>query len=643
LLCGAVTGAYADDQIPAWMTQAARGVVPSYDKDVPAVVLHDEQQITYSDGRLLSVENYAVKLLSKEGRRFAVARAYYLVSSGKVKDIVAWLIRPDGTTKAYDKKSVLDIIADKDDVYNEGRIKLIDASGDVETGYVFGYTIISEDTPLFYQDTWRFQGRLPTLLSRYSISLPAGWSASSITFNSPEIKPTVNGTTYSWEMRGLKSVLPEPMSPAIVNLVPRIAVNYGPDNKTQTRDRVFEDWTEVSRWATAMYDPQVVMDDNIAGKARDLTEGSQTELDRIRAIGNYVQNLQYISIDIGVGYGNGYRPRSSALVMSRGYGDCKDKANLMRAMLRALKIEAYPIAIYSGDPTYVRSQWASPRQFNHCIIAVKVSDSTVGPTVISHPTLGRLLIFDATDPYTPVGDLPDYLQGSMALLIAGEKGGLVQMPISPPDTDVLDRRIDAEISVTGEVAGKILERASGQISTTFRRELREYSSADYRKAVESWLTRGSSGATLIDVRSKDRASEAGFDLDVTFAAPRYGQLMQDRLLVFKTVVVGRRNDISLTKSRRTNPIEIDSFSMRETAVFGLPPGFVVDETPDPVKLETTFGSYSTSYEVKGDKLYFTRDLITRRKLLPADQYGMVKEFYTKIRDAEQSPVVLIRK
>lgn len=94
LLCGAVTGAYADDQIPAWMTQAARGVVPSYDKDVPAVVLHDEQQITYSDGRLLSVENYAVKLLSKEGRRFAVARAYYLVSSGKVKDIVAWLIPP---------------------------------------------------------------------------------------------------------------------------------------------------------------------------------------------------------------------------------------------------------------------------------------------------------------------------------------------------------------------------------------------------------------------------------------------------------------------------------------------------------------------------------------------------------------------
>ena len=82
----------------------------------------------------------------------------------------------------------------------------------------------------------------------------------------------------------------------------------------------------------------------------DLTAGAKTELEKIQAIGKFVQNLQYISIDIGVGYGNGMKPRPSDLVLGRGYGDCKDKANLMRAMLRALKIEAYPVVIYSGDP-----------------------------------------------------------------------------------------------------------------------------------------------------------------------------------------------------------------------------------------------------------------------------------------------------
>jgi hypothetical protein len=180
----------AGDGVPNWFKQAASASVPSYEKDVPAVVLHDEQQASLgSDGKLVTTENYAVKLLTREGKNFAIARAFYLVSSGKVRDIEGWLIRPDGTTRTYDKKTILDVIADQDDVYNEGRIKVIDASGDADVGYVFGYTVISEDAPLFYQDVWSFQGRLPTIVSRYSLNLPTGWKASSVTFNAAEIKP----------------------------------------------------------------------------------------------------------------------------------------------------------------------------------------------------------------------------------------------------------------------------------------------------------------------------------------------------------------------------------------------------------------------------------------------------------------------
>jgi len=632
------------ENVPDWLRQAASVSAPGYEKDVPAVVLRDEQQVTLgSDGKLVTTENYAVKLLTREGKSFAVARAFYLVSAGKVRNIEGWLIRPDGTTKVYDKKKILDVIADQDDVYNEGRIKVIDASGDVDVGHTFGYTIVSEDTPLFYQDVWSFQGRLPTLVSRYSLNLPANWKASSITFNAAEVKPQISGTNYVWEMRNLAPIPPEPMSPAVNNIAPRIAVNYSPENNAQIVNRAFADWTDVSRWATGLHDSQVIIDDAVAAKARDLTANAKTELEKIRAIGSYVQNLQYISIDIGVGYGNGYKPRSSSLVLSRGYGDCKDKANLMRAMLKTLKIEAYPIAIFSGDPTFVRAEWASPRQFNHCIIAVKVSDETKSPVVINDAKLGRLLIFDATDAYTPVGDLPDYLQGSMALIIAGDSGGLSKMPVTPPDSDLLERNIEATLTETGGISGKIRERANGQTSTSFRREQRELSAADYKKALEGWLTRGATGAQLVNVASKDRQSEAGFDLDVEFSAPSYGQLMQNRLLIFKPVIVGRRNGIVLTEPKRTNAIELDSNSMKETIVFTLPQGFVVDEMPDAVKLETSFGKYAASYEMKDGKLYFSRSLTTNRTNIPVEKYVSVKDFYSKILAAEQSPVVLLRK
>lgn len=632
------------DEPPLWMTQARSQSIPTYERDVPGVVLHDEQQTTLSsNGTLVTVENFAVKILTREGLGLAEARAYYLVSSGKIREMNGWIIRPDGTSKSYDKKSVVDLISDPDDVYNEGRFKKIDASNDVDTGFVFGYTVVSEESALFFQDQWQFQSSLPTLISRYSLTLPQGWSASSITFNAAEIKPQVNGSSYLWELRNLPPVKYEPMSPSITNLTPRIAINYNPDGASQAGLRTFATWVDVSRWATGLHDGQVVVDDTVAAKARELTASATNEFDKIRAIARFVQNLQYISIDIGLAYGNGYKPRSSALVLARGYGDCKDKANLMRAMLRALKIEAYPIAIYSGDPTFVRSQWASPRQFNHCIIAVRVSDQTQAATIITDPKLGRLLIFDATDSYTALGDLPDYLQGSMALLIAGENGGLVKMPETPSQANLLERRVEATISPSGAIEGKIVERANGQTSSTFRRETRTLSASDYRKMIEGWLTRGATGAQLVDMKTGDRNGDGAFDLEVAFTAPSYAQVQQGRLLIFKPVIVGRFGGATLTEPKRHNPIELDSYTMTETAAFTLPAGFIVDETPDPIALDTQFGKYTTKYEVKDNKLHFTRSVTMSRVVLGADKYETVRSFFSKMREAEQAPVVLIRK
>ncbi len=629
---------------PNWLKQVSAAQTPTYAKDVPAVVLHDSQEVTLdADGKLLTTENYAVKILLREGRGLAEAHAFYLSSFSKIRDINAWIIRPDGSIKEYDKKSVLDVIADQDDVYNEGRIKIIDASDDVDSGFVFGYTIVTEDKPLFYQDNRSFQGRLPVMMSRYALNLPAGWKASSVTFNHAEVKPQISGTNYIWELRNLAPIPPEPMSPSVRNIAPRIAVNYAPDNASQAVNRAFADWTAVSRWGSNLHDPQVIVDDAVAAKARELTANSKTELEKIRAIGSYVQNLQYISIDIGVGYGNGMIPRPSNTVLNRGYGDCKDKANLMRAMLKVLKIEAYPIAIYSGDPTFVREEWASPGQFNHCIIAVKVSDETKTPTILNHAKLGRLLIFDATDAFTPVGDLPDYLQGSFALIMAGENGGLSKMPVTPPETDLLERNVEVNLSAEGGIKGTISERASGQTSTVFRRELRALSASQYRQAIEGWLTRGATGAQLVKVTSNDKHNDASFDLDVEFSAANYAQLMQNRLLVFKPVIVGRRGGIFLTELKRDQPVMLDSNSMRETVTFNLPNGFVVDEMPDAVTLETPFGKYTTKYETKDNKLVFTRSLTTMRTTVPIEKYNSVKDFYTKIMAAEQSPVVLLKK
>ena len=632
------------DETPPWVQQAAAIKIPDYDKDVPAVVLVKEQMTTISsDGRVNQVYNYAIRILRREGRGWAVGHAGYNTDFGKVKEFRAWLIRPGSEVKRYGKDDIIDEAADLNDVYDEYRVKRISATDIADAGAVFAYSYTIEERSVFSQDSWAFQSSLPVISSRYNLTLPEGWRAEAVTFNHPKIEPKVNGTSYSWELSNLPGVPLEPMSPSLTHLVPRLAVSYYPPATAQSVSiKTFSSWGDVAAWMSELEDPQVVIDDAMNRKAHELTALAKTEFDKIRRIAQYVQNIQYISIQTGLGRGGGYKPHASNEVFAKSYGDCKDKANLMRALLKVVGIVAIPVSIYAGDPNYVRASWPSPQQFNHCIIAVKVSDQTQASTIIQHPTLGRLLIFDPTDEQTPIGDLPFHMQGSLALIDAKGETDLVRMPITPPEMNQLERIATLELQADGAIAGQIKEQANGQTAAGFRNQFRQLSKPEYTGMIERWLTSGATSARLNKLEPSDNSAEGRFTLNVEFSANQYGQLMQGRLLVFKPAVVSRREGLALTAPTRRHPVVLPANAYSETVQVKLPAGFTVDEVPDAVKIETPFGSYVTSYEVKNNELVFKRQLSHKATTIAPADYAEVRKFFESIRAAENAPVVLAK-
>ncbi len=639
------TAAAVGDDMPAWLKAAAASPAPAYDKRVKAVVLYHEQSVAVGDdGRVVTTTNYAVRILAREGRDEASAHAVYNTGSGKVRELKAWLLRPGGEVKKYGKDETLDMSL-ADDVYDEARARIINARDEAEApGTVFGYQSVTEERTVFSQDGWNFQDDLPALLARYTVTLPAGWRAAGVVFNHAKLEPAVAGTTYTWELRDLPPIEHEPNAPTMSSLAPRLAVSYlAPNAARNAMIPGFENWQEVSRWLSTLHDPQAEPDDALALKARDLTANCKTELEKIAAVGRYAQAVHWISVQMGVNRGGGMRPHAATQVFAKNYGDCKDKANLMRAMLRVLKITAYPVAIYSGDRTYVRDEWPSPHQFNHCIIAVKVSDETNAPSVVKHPTLGRLLIFDPTDTNTPVGDLPDHEQGSWALVIAGGEGQLMRMPAMPPEANTVERTADVTLASDGSISAVVRERTVGQSAAYERGVFKELSRGDYQKAIERWAGAGAAGAKFTKIEPADNHAEGRFALDVEFTATSYGQSMQNRLLVFQPTVIGRTGTGWLAPTTRRHPVVLESKSFNETARFTLPVGFDVDELPDPVKLDSDFGSYTASYEVKDGQLLYTRRLVQRAATIPAEKYAEVRAFFGRVRASEESPVVLARK
>jgi hypothetical protein len=131
------------------------------------------------------------------------------------------------------------------------------------------------------------------------------------------------------------------------------------------------------------------------------------------------------------------------------------------------------VSIFSGDPLYVREEWPTPQQFNYCILAILVPAGLTGDAIVEDPKLGRLLIFDPTDMSTPIGQMPVHEQNSFALVMAGDKGGLLRMPAAKADANSTVRNIRATIAADGSVKGSMSELLSGWTATVQRSSRRE--------------------------------------------------------------------------------------------------------------------------------------------------------------------------
>ncbi len=356
LLVAALHGA---DELPDWARQAAAQPVPAYSAKVYAAVLLQEESVTADpDGRRTMRERGVIKVLQKSTESIQAFRSYN-TKTGKIRDFRAWLQPPTGALISFGKDKVVDIALSLEYTYDEARAKLITAGSSLAPGSVFAYEVTEEEKSVFVQYRYAFQESLPVLVSRFLLTVPAGWEVRGAVFNHAPLEPAVSGGTYSWEMRDLPWIEHERFCPDLHAVAPWMGVSYSPgENKAGLTP--LKDWSAVSAWQAGFADPAAEATDAVRAKAAELTRNLTGELDKIRAIAAFAQQVNYVSVQTNVTRGGGYTPHAAADVLARNYGDCKDKATLVRALLKSVSIGSYLTAIYSADRTFVRPEWPSP-------------------------------------------------------------------------------------------------------------------------------------------------------------------------------------------------------------------------------------------------------------------------------------------
>ncbi len=632
-------------RVPAWLTQAAARPTDACGPEVGWIVLDDRGEYNASrPGRITRTVRHAVRILTRDGIKRAVARSVYYAGASKLVSFKAWLIDPQGKVKTFGRSDVVDRAADEDALFSERRYAVISAVGEAEVGSVFGWEVVEDRRTDIGELCWRFQSEVPVLHSSLTVLVGTATRAEGRLFNHAPIAPAVTGNATTWELRDLPAFPNEPMSPSMERLGVKLSVKLLAPARADGRPAwlAFPTWDELVHYASGLHEASIAPTAELQARVAELTQGCASRLAKIRAIADFAQKTRYVAIAVDLEHGGGFQPRPAAEVLRCGYGDCKDKTTLMRAMLRIAGIESYPVAASWGDRSAVAADWPALGQFNHCIIAVRVDDEFSAAGVVPVPGLGHLLFFDPTDTCTAFGDLDYSHQGSTVLVLAPVGGRLVELPHASPDANRMERTVEAELRADGSLIAQMSEHSRGQEAVRERRPFRSRDRNDYERAVRAWIGRGIPVSTVREIEPADQMENGRFDLRVAFAAPQYARSMRGQLLVFKPVMIERHDVMALGSGERRLPLVLEPRTFHEEIRVILPEGFAVDQLPAPVRLTTDFGRYDMATRVEGNVLHLERDLHFEGREVPPTQFAEVRSFLEHIVKTEQTPIVLER-
>jgi hypothetical protein len=299
------------------------------------------------------------------------------------------------------------------------------------------------------------------------------------------------------------------------------------------------------------------------------------------------------------------------------------------------------LLIDANDREYVRSDWPAP-QFNHAIIAIRVAPDTKLPAVLEHERLGRLLIFDPTDWATPLGDLRLGEQGNPALLLAGGRGELLTVPVLPPALGLIESAVEAKLGPTGRLSAHASRTYVGQSACRLRAMMLHERQDELKRAFERSLAGELGGVELERFEPSDHFEEGRMQVNLDFTLREFGRTMQETMLVVSPGLLALGPGYALPAKERKLPVKLAARARKDSVVVVVPAGLKVDEIPDPVKIDSPYGSYHAAWKVDGNKIVFEDSAEVKDTLAPASEYPAIRKFFEDITAGRSAPVVLLK-
>jgi transglutaminase-like putative cysteine protease len=193
----------------------------------------------------------------------------------------------------------------------------------------------------------------------------------------------------------------------------------------------YADWNEVARWAQALFPAHAALPLEMAplmARLRAVPDPQERTAQALQWVQTEIRNW---SVALA---GHTVRPQLPAVVISRGYGDCKDKSLLLSTMLRELEVDARPALASLATRSGPAAMLPSPDAFDHTIVEAKLA--------------GREFYLDPTIPtqFGMLSRLGQRLEEAAVLPIDAETKALVIVR-SPNRDEIFHNRLHERLSL----------------------------------------------------------------------------------------------------------------------------------------------------------------------------------------------------
>ncbi|MEO0795239.1 MAG: transglutaminase domain-containing protein [Verrucomicrobiota bacterium] len=345
-----------------------------YEGHSGVILLREESNLIEAKYASKQTEHYRV-LVEDMGIRRLLDRMVPAPGGGYVNLLALKTVHPDGLVLELDIQGWMQLAMG-------GSSDLIFFPPGVAPGVIveYAYEINAPPSPILaYCESVEIARSVPTATFRYRLEKPKEqFLAAELETSIPPSQQGESDEAYTqvnhWEWEQVPARVFEPDTPYWENDFDRLFLTS------------YQNWDEFADWYRSIFRGADVSSEQVVEVANRLTEALEEEDEKIRAAYDYVSKLRYVAIETGV---NAWRPRNADTVLNRQFGDCKDKANLLIALLREMDIPANFVLVSRGQPM---STAVPSYHFNHAIAAVPRKDGW--------------LWLDATDESCPYGMMP---------------------------------------------------------------------------------------------------------------------------------------------------------------------------------------------------------------------------------------------